>query len=659
MTTSTKTAALKMAKRGFRVFPIIPDTKIPFVNEKSPDFKKLNDNEKAWSRKHPSLCGGIHLASKEPEVIKRWFAEVPSMNYGVSGQGLCILDVDTKNNKPGIEELCELGDIPETFKVATPLGGLHIYFASESVGQRNIRPSIEIRSKGGYVVGPGSVFAGKKYVVIADRKVAELPEHIRFELAKTPTRDTNAATAVAALDTDAAIENAIAFLQLEPGVEADRNVTAYRIACQLKDIGLSPAMIASVMMEHWNDKNDEPLEASEIETVAHNAHQYGRHSAGSSNPEVEFGDIFRELPKVLKDLQRLPYESRCFADIEPQAIRWLWEDRIALGKLTQLAGIPKVGKSQCTADIAARVTTGGQWPDGGTAPSGSVILITGEDDAADTIRPRFDAAGADVQRIHSFDWALVESGKREQFHVERHAPALRRMIQDIGDVRLVVIDPIPAYMSGDDTHKTGEVRSALLPLQNLAAEEGVAVVLVNHLNKNSKEKSAINRVGGSGAFVAVCRSNWLVALDPEDEREPHQQLRLLLPIGSNIGRDAGGLAFHVEDVVLPGGIKTSRLRFQPARVTRSADDVLAAVSDGAGGAVLEAEAFLRRELAGGECPSKVVMSHATHLGIAPATLSRAKARLKVTAVKQGKDWFMRLPPIARPDPAEEFGDIFK
>jgi hypothetical protein len=91
---------------------------------------------------------------------------------------------------------------------------------------------------------------------------------------------------------------------------------------------------------------------------------------------------------------------RCAADISPEPITWLWTQRIAVGKLTLLAGQPGLGKSQVMAALAAATTTGGCWPcHEGSAPIGTVIFLSAEDDAADTQVPRLQAAGADRQRV--------------------------------------------------------------------------------------------------------------------------------------------------------------------------------------------------------------------------------------------------------------------
>src|SRR5215813_13100328 len=93
-------------------------------------------------------------------------------------------------------------------------------------------------------------------------------------------------------------------------------------------------------------------------------------------------------------------EMVCIADVEMEALDWLWPNRFALGKLGLIVGLPDVGKGQVLADMAARVTRGNEWPcHEGVAPLGNVILFSAEDAPADTIVPRLASAGADLDRV--------------------------------------------------------------------------------------------------------------------------------------------------------------------------------------------------------------------------------------------------------------------
>ena len=75
------------------------------------------------------------------------------------------------------------------------------------------------------------------------------------------------------------------------------------------------------------------------------------------------------------------------ADVDREPVRWLWPERIPLGKVTVLDGDPGTGKSTLTLTIAAKVTTGSPFPDDSRPERSDAILLSAEDDIADTIRP--------------------------------------------------------------------------------------------------------------------------------------------------------------------------------------------------------------------------------------------------------------------------------
>ena len=163
---------------------------------------------------------------------------------------------------------------------------------------------------------------------------------------------------------------------------------------------------------------------------------------------------------------------------------------------------------------------------------------------------------ASAASARSFKQTIARCARFEHGRVilYRHAP--------LG--ALVVHYPITAHLGRTDSHVTAEVRAALAPLQTLAAETLAAVILISHLNKGgSGDGSAMNRVTGSGAFIAVCRSAWLIAGDPNDAEK---RRRILAPIKNNLGDDKTGFAYTIEGVTLPNGIGTSRVVFDPIRV---------------------------------------------------------------------------------------------
>jgi hypothetical protein len=309
------------------------------------------------------------------------------------------------------------------------------------------------------------------------------------------------------------------------------------------------------------------------------------------------------------------------ASVSPQPIQWLWRPHFALGKLSVLAGHPGLGKSLVTMDLAAHVSTGRKWVDGSPCPHGSVVLVSGEDDPGDTLRPRLDAAGADVNRIHYL--RAVHDLEGERGFTLADVPHLAATMVKLKDCRLIIIDPVSAYLAGTDSHKNADVRALLAPLAQMAGDFGVAILCVSHLNKGQGD--AIGRVTGSLAFVAAARAAYAVARDKED---PHR--RLLLPIKNNLGVDVSGVSYRIAETIVDGlgGVPYVIWDRDPVKV--SADEALAP-STGGESTVADATEFLKDLLRDGPVPVKEIKAEATAAGITWRTVERAKADMEVIA----------------------------
>ena len=330
-----------------------------------------------------------------------------------------------------------------------------------------------------------------------------------------------------------------------------------------------------------------------------------------------------------------PFVYRCMADIEAKPVEWLWRDKIACGKLSMLAGNPGIAKSQIAAFVTGVVTSGGVWPvTGEQCAPGNVIIVSAEDDAADTIRPRLEAVGADLSRC-----IILDAVQEQKFDGEERIRALN-LQADIGRLgnhlrqygaRLIILDPISAYLGGIDSHKNTDVRAALAPLSKLAEEHGVAVVAVTHLNKAGGSGEALMRVTGSLAFVAAARAAFVVTKDGDDPER-----RLMLPAKNNLARDTQGLAFTVESVTLPSGIETSRVVWEPDAVAMTADEAMARQPDEEErDAFDEAVDLLQQVLKDGEVGAVDVKNEAAQLNISEKVLRRASKRLSVQKRREG------------------------
>jgi putative DNA primase/helicase len=331
-------------------------------------------------------------------------------------------------------------------------------------------------------------------------------------------------------------------------------------------------------------------------------------------------------------------QTVCMSAVAPQPIRWLWPFRIALGKLTIFAGDPGLGKSLLTASIAAHITTAHAWPDGTACPLGSMVLVSGEDDPGDTIRPRLDVAGADVSRVHLLEAVRDHNGIRG-FDLS-DVPALGALLDRIGDCKLVVIDPVSAYLAGTDSHKNSDIRALLTPLAQMAASHGVAIVAVSHLNK-AQAGSALSRVTGSLAFVAAARAAYVVARCPDDPER-----RLVLPIKNNLGNDRTGLSYRIAE---ERGIPFVVWDRDPVTVT--ADQALSLPTEAPRSTRGDAVEFLTELLSAGPLLVDEIKVEATQAGFSWSTLRRAKDEIGAKSKKAGFDkagWSWSLPKVLSP-----------
>jgi putative DNA primase/helicase len=335
-------------------------------------------------------------------------------------------------------------------------------------------------------------------------------------------------------------------------------------------------------------------------------------------------------------------------DLKPEPIRWLWRLWLALGKLHILAGAAGQGKTTLLLAIIGVLTGGRKWPDGTrcTEP-GNVLIWSGEDDPADTLLPRLLAMGADPRRVFFVTGARID-GEHLPFDPARDLGPLMSAAASIGNIRLLMVDPIVSAVLGD-SHKNTEVRRALQPLVDLAAALDCAVVGVSHFSKGSAGRDPTERVTGSIAFGAVARVV-LVAAKVRDE--DGNERRILARAKSNIGPDDGAFEYAIAQTELLAhpGVFASRIDWGAA-VEGTARELLAEPEDSA---VEEASAqdgaadFLRQVLGTDTVPVKTVEAEAKAAGIAWRTIRRAADTLHVVKRKggMGAGWYWALPKVA-------------
>jgi hypothetical protein len=329
----------------------------------------------------------------------------------------------------------------------------------------------------------------------------------------------------------------------------------------------------------------------------------------------------------------------CAADIEPEHVEWLVDQSFPLGMLTVIGGQPGLGKSQISINLAAGVTTGKGLPGTGVFSNlGSVIILANEDDAARTIRPRLDAAGADISKVHIVEGVAREGAEVDMFQLDSDIADLRDRTLQLGDVRLIIIDPPSAYLGTKvDSYKDSDVRRVLMPLSTLANETGAMILLIVHLNKRT-DGGAQQRFSGSTAWTAAPRVGFMVAEDPLTKQ------RFMLPVKNNIGDDRLGYQHHIAEKLIQYGGQTFKSSYivWDQTTNRSVGELLTPPKVGKGSVVGDAKAFLEDELNSGPLPVEQIKASAKAAGISWPSVIRAKKDMFIGSTKVVNGWTWTL-----------------
>jgi hypothetical protein len=325
------------------------------------------------------------------------------------------------------------------------------------------------------------------------------------------------------------------------------------------------------------------------------------------------------------------------SEVERKPVDWLWKGYLPLGMLTMLDGDPGTGKSTILLDIVARVTTASAMPDGAPGlpgPRGAVILSC-EDTVAHIIRPRLEAAGADIDRIRVLTGVYELDGDRLP-HI-KDLKAIEQEIRSV-DAAILVVDPLMGFLPANcDAHRDPAVRRALGPLTKLVERLHIASTFSRHFTKAGEVK-AVYRGGGSIGLIAAVRVAFLVASDPNDAER-----RILAPVKMNLATMPSSLAYRIVGHVVPAdargpAVGTSRIQWEGA-TEHSASGLLAAEAEQLGRTTKlgRAEAILHKEILDqGRVAASRIEALAEEVGVSMSTFRSARKRLKLEVTRAGR-----------------------
>jgi putative DNA primase/helicase len=295
--------------------------------------------------------------------------------------------------------------------------------------------------------------------------------------------------------------------------------------------------------------------------------------------------------------------------VKAEVVEWRWMNRIPKGMITLLAGKPDQGKGLFAAHVAAEVSQAG----------GNVLYSAAEDSEGLMTRPRLEAAGADLDRIHLW-----------RFQLPRHGQELGQYVVELG-IDLIVMDPVARHLSGGVSRHSDNIGSVLKPLTDMIEVTGTSVLLIEHaLKRVPKSGHPLDAIGGSSSGLpAAARAAFVFGIDPDDGNR-----RVMAPAKFNLGEWPKALAFELDTEDLPyvGDIPflmlDEELHYDAMRLfqARATPGKRGAPNDKRAAAAEWLTTYLAEN---GAKPAGVVMEDAKQWNMSRKTLERAAADMGV------------------------------
>lgn len=594
-------AAISYAGLGYTVLPIKPNDKAPLTTH------------------------GLKDATTDVDVIEGWWLRWPNANVAIATTGLVVVDVDGTDNAWLKDEQRMHQLSSATVMATTPRGGRHYFYRQPQDKKWTntiIADHVDTRANGGYVLAFPSTINGKKYkwaqgFTLEDEKPClQLAPDWLIDL-----MDYRAKLGMQDIDSS---ENGLI-------PDGQRNSSLISYAGYMRRAGLSgDEMTPSIRL--LNElRCRPPLPVSEVDRIINNAAAY-------EPDQITVAVVEHHREQDIDAANQDPNGGLSIIQLDTvktKDIQHLWRDRIYLESINIIVGMPESGKSSLISDICARVSTGREWPDIPNIPQpvGRVLYIQCEDSIAATIKPRFENHNGDATKIDILCGVKVPRGEGiDTFALKEHMHHIDRYASKHPDLRLIVFDPLTAYLGKVDSHRDAEVRSVLNPLQAIAERYTIAILGIMHTNKSQMQ--AMYKVSGSMAFAAAARACWMIAKESMDEEE---SARLMLQVKNNLARNPGNWSYNLVNC------ENDRSRVEwLGRVEVSADEVLA-ITPGLGDNKLEeAIAWLLHILGDGPVSSLTIAVQSSEADIKERTLRRACAKLKTHRYKNDGKWYLCL-----------------
>lgn len=545
--TDSRTAAVELARRGFRVF-------------------RLNHLSL-----QPLKAGWPETASSDPEVVYHDFTDAVGESVIdapaiATGRGLVVWDFDVKKGRAGLLSLAELlaeGLPDDTFTVRTASGGLHKYYwhdpEIEIRNRAGLMEGVDIRGFNGFVVAPGASREGVgDYTICEDLSPSMLTPHLvealgRRHKERQPTEVTDK------FEDDWSVGEAIKLLENLEAIDGQKHNDLVATWQKCFDLGVTPDTLAGLTEQHvdwFAEAYTQDLERDLGSIVAGrmrdgkvwgSAHPRARPSVYATFERVALLDVSHERPRDEKAGEALEWTSAAaLQDKTPAPRAWLVPDLIPERTVTLLSGDGGVGKSLLAMQLATAVASGGQWL-GLCVERGPAIYMSAEDELDEMHRRLLDITKAesiglaDLPDLKLVDLAGLDAvlGAPDANGVIKPSKRWKQLERIVATTRpkLVVLDTSADVYAGNENVREN-VRQFVGQLRGLALTYGCAVLLLSHPSLTGLGSGSGS--SGSTAWNNSVRSRlYLTRPEDETERKRDPDLRVLRTMKLNYAAGVG------------------------------------------------------------------------------------------------------------------------
>ena len=568
-------AALNFAKRGWPVFPV-GENKLPAV--------------KKWES----------VATTDPEQIRTWFSTlfIDGCNFGFCPGRVGIAVIDTDRDKridgkltDGESSLMDFvignaGNLPETFTVRTPSGGLHRYYNVADVRSKNgFLPAVDVKSRGGYVVIPGSVSDKGRYSIERDLPVVDMPMWFKGLYGRRKTAKEKPQISYNAKitpDTPDKVERAVRIIEEWDIVdEGERNTNLFQMMRELCKAGISKAKALELYADYGLDHIGLDPDTAEVQNTLHSAYgdmsDLGEESIEGHQLAVTLFDDLGDDPSAKETKpERFGVDWTELEAREVPERRWFIENWLSAdeGYTVLYSGRGGTGKSATIIDLMRSLATGEPWC-GMEIKRGAKSMYIGCEDSEEELTRRVQRRMGTQGRVPTgiirlvsrlgMENVLCSVGKDGKLKAEPFYKELRKQAKAFfkADGGVLILDTLSDIFSGNENDRSHVSQFVKYQLNRLGRDVGVAIVVLAHPAKGGSQNG--QGFSGSTAWEGAFRCRWELNYQKADKVDGLLELVLAKSNSTKPGQkilleNRNGVHFVVDGCTADNWVKEELLR---------------------------------------------------------------------------------------------------